>query len=169
MKFYLMEKKKESGKLSEDWPFMEAKVIPDPDAKKPEDWVDEADIPDPEDKKPEDYDKTPKTITDPEAKKPEDWNEEEDGKWEAPTIANPEFKGEWTQKRIPNPKYKGEWKRPEITNPNYKEHKDLHAQERIKLVGFDLWQVKSGTVFSHILLTDSVEEASEERKGIQRR
>jgi len=48
---------------------MESKVIPDPDAKKPEDWVDEAEILDETDKKPEDWDKIPKTIVDPEAKK----------------------------------------------------------------------------------------------------
>jgi calreticulin len=158
---------KESGKLSEDWDFMEPKVIPDPDAKKPEDWVDEAEILDESDKKPEDWDNTPKTIVDPEAKTPEDWNEEEDGKWEAPTIPNPDYKGEWIQKKIPNPKYKGEWQRPEIPNPKYVVHTDLHAQSGLKFVGFDLWQVKSGTVFSNILITDSVEKAEEERKAIQ--
>jgi len=78
---------------------MEAKNIPDPDAKKPDDWVDEQEILDENDKKPENWDNIPKTISDPEAKKPEDWNEEEDGKWEAPTIANPEYRGEWVQKK----------------------------------------------------------------------
>jgi calreticulin len=92
--------KKESGKLSEDWTFTEPKLIPDANAKKPEDWVDEAEILDETDKKPENWDNIPKTIVDPEAKKPEDWNEEEDGKWEAPTISNPEYKGEWVQKKF---------------------------------------------------------------------
>jgi len=70
------------------------------------------------------------------------------------------------KKKIPNPKYKGEWQRPTISNPNFKEHTDLHSQSKLKFVGFDLWQVKAGTVFSHILVSDSVEEAAEERKEI---
>jgi len=69
-------------------------------------------------------------------------------------------------KKIPNPKYKGDWQRPEIANPNYKELTDLHAQHGLKYVGFDLWQVKSGTLFSHILVTDSEEEAEKGRKVI---
>jgi len=158
--------KKESGKLSEDWQFMEPKLIPDANAKKPDDWEDNSEILDENDKKPENWDNTPKTITDPEAKKPEDWNEEEDGKWEAPTISNPEYKGEWVQKKIPNPKYKGEWQRPEIANPNFKELTDLHSQLGLKFVGFDLWQVKSGTIFSHLLVSDSIEESEKERKVI---
>jgi len=96
--------KKESGKLSEDWQFLEPKNIPDSAATKPSDWVDEAEILDETDKKPENWDNIPKTIADPEAKKPDDWNEEEDGKWEAPTIANPEYKGEWVQKKNSKPK-----------------------------------------------------------------
>jgi len=62
--------KKESGKLDEDWEFLAPKTIPDPDEKKPSDWVDEAEIVDPEDKKPEDWDKESETIKDPEASKP---------------------------------------------------------------------------------------------------
>ena len=94
---------KESGKLEEDWDFLPAKEIADPEDVKPEDWVNEAKIADPEDVKPEGWDDAPKFITDPEAKKPEDWNEEEDGEYEAPTIPNPEYKGEWAAKMIPNP------------------------------------------------------------------
>lgn len=45
--------KVESGKLEEDWDFTAPKRIPDPDAKKPSDWVDEAKIDDPSDTKPE--------------------------------------------------------------------------------------------------------------------
>ena len=58
--------------------------IKDPEAKKPSDWVDEANIPDPEDAKPENWDDIPEYIPDPEATKPEDWNEEENGEWEPP-------------------------------------------------------------------------------------
>jgi len=70
------------------------------------------------------------------------------------------------KKKIPNPKYKGPWQRPNIPNPSYKEHSDVHAQDNLRFVGFDLWQVKSGTVFSNILITDSIESAAEETKEI---
>jgi len=36
----------------------------------------------------------------------------------------------------------------------------------MKYLGFDLWQVKSGTVFSHLLVSDSIEEAEKERREI---
>ena len=42
-----------SGKLEEDWDFSVPRRIPDPNAKKPSDWVDEAQMADPADKKPE--------------------------------------------------------------------------------------------------------------------
>lgn len=83
-------------------------VLQDPNAKKPEDWVDEAQIEDPEEVKPDGWDQ-PEFIVDPEAVQPEDWDVEEDGQWEAPQVRNPEFKGEWKPKMIDNPDYKGEW------------------------------------------------------------
>ena len=42
-----------SGSLEEDWDFLAPKEIPDPEASKPEDWVDSEMMDDPEDKKPE--------------------------------------------------------------------------------------------------------------------
>lgn len=84
--------KVQSGSLLEDFDFLPPKQIPDPEARKPADWVDEAQIDDPEDVKPEGYDDIPATIVDPEAKKPADWNDEEDGEWTAPMIANPDYK-----------------------------------------------------------------------------
>lgn len=47
--------KAESGSLEDDWDFLPPKTIPDPEAKKPEDWDDRAKIDDPDDKKPEVY------------------------------------------------------------------------------------------------------------------
>lgn len=151
--------KKESGKLEDDWEFLEAKQISDPNDKKPSDWVDEKDIADPTDKKPEDWDNEPKFIDDPEAKKPADWNDEEDGKWEAPKIANPKSKGDWKAKMIPNPAYKGPWSARMIDNPAYKYDSQLYKQENLNFVGVDLWQVKAGTIIDDILITDSVETA----------
>ncbi|KAJ3067886.1 calreticulin 3 [Rhizoclosmatium hyalinum] len=81
-----------------------------------------------------------------------------DGEWEAPKISNPEFKGEWKAKQIPNPEYKGPWVHPEIDNPEYKEDAEIYHYTNAH-VGFDLWQVKSGTIFDNIIVTDSIAEA----------
>jgi len=151
-----------SGKLEDNWDFLLPKEIKDPAVSKPADWVDKKKIPDPEDKKPEGYDDIAKEIPDPEATKPEDWDDEEDGEWEAPMIANPEYKGPWKPKMIPNPDYKGEWVHPMIPNPDYKEDKELHVRcKDCTHVGFELWQVKTGTIFDDIIVTDSLEEAKQ--------
>jgi len=151
--------KTESGSLEEDWEFLKPKFIPDPEDKKPEDWVEDAEIVDPEETKPEDWDAELPTIADPEATQPDDWDEEEDGTWEPPTISNPNFKGEWKAKRIPNPAYKGVWKAKDIPNPEYEADANLAVYDNIGAVAFDLWQVKSGTIFDNVILTDSIEEA----------
>merc|ERR1712002_922397 len=101
----------------------------------------------------------PKKIKDPTAKKPEDWDDEEDGEWEPPMINNPEYKGEWKPKQIDNPAYKGEWVHPEIDNPDYAPDDTLYKFDDIGHVGFEIWQVKSGTIFDNILVTDDVSEA----------
>jgi len=149
------------GSLKEDWDMLEAKEIKDPKASKPADWVDAKEIADPEDKKPEGYDDIVAQIPDPDATKPDDWDDELDGEWEAPQIANPEYKGEWKPKMIPNPEYKGEWIHPMIPNPAYKDDDTLYQFEDNGAVGFELWQVKAGTIFDNILVSDSVEEAKE--------
>lgn len=150
--------KVESGDLQADWDFLPAKKIKDPDAKKPETWDDKEYIPDPEDTKPEDFDK-PEHIPDPDAKQPEDWDEEMDGTWEAPLKDNPDYKGTWSPKNIKNPSYSGVWIHPEIDNPEYKDDDELYLFEDLGVAAFDLWQVKSGTIFDNLLITDSVEEA----------
>jgi calreticulin len=156
--------KKEDGKLVDDWDFLPPKKIKDPAVSKPSDWVDEAMIDDPEDVKPEGYDDIPKTIADPEAVKPEDWSDEDDGAWEAPTIDNPEYKGPWSAKRIDNPAYKGPWVHPEIDNPDHK-HDETIGHFRSAFVGFDLWQVKAGSIFDNIIVADAVADAEEFLKG----
>ncbi len=146
--------------MEEDWSFLAPKRIPDPSASKPEDWEDNEKIDDPEDTKPEEWDK-PEFIPDPDAKMPDDWDEEMDGQWAPAKINNPEYQGEWKPKKIDNPNYKGPWIHPEIDNPDYKEDADLYRYDNIGAVGFDLWQVKSGTIFDNILVTDSEEYAEE--------
>jgi calreticulin len=152
-------KEASKGSLKEDWDMLPPKEINDPSASKPSDWVDARQIPDPEDKKPEGWDDIPREIKDPEAKMPDDWDESLDGQWEAPMISNPEYKGEWRARQIDNPAYKGEWVHPKIANPDYKDDDNLYLYEDNAAVGFELWQVKSGTTFSHILVTDDQAEA----------
>ncbi|XP_062570857.1 calreticulin-like [Saccostrea cucullata] len=152
--------KVESGQLEEDWDFLPPKKIKDPEAKKPDDWDEREKIDDPDDKKPEDWDK-PEHIPDPDAKKPDDWDDEMDGEWEPPQIDNPDYKGEWKPKQIDNPDYKGKWVHPEIDNPEYTPDSNLYKYDDIGAVGFDLWQVKSGTIFDNILVTDDEKHAEE--------
>jgi calreticulin len=149
--------KAESGSLFDDWDFLLPKTIKDPAAKKPSDWVDNAKMDDPEDKKPAGYDDIPAKIPDANAKKPEDWDEEEDGEWTAPQIDNPEYKGVWKAKQIDNPAYKGAWVHPEIPNPDFVDDATVHAVcAPCSHVGFELWQVKAGTIFDDIIIADSV-------------
>lgn len=150
----------EKGELEKDWPFLAPKKIKDPEAKKPEDWDDRAKIDDSSDTKPDDWEQ-PEYIADPDATKPEDWDDEMDGEWEPPQINNPAFKGEWKPKQIDNPAYKGPWVHPEIDNPEYVPDQNLYHQKEICGVGFDLWQVKAGTIFDNVLITDSETEADE--------
>jgi calreticulin len=152
-------KEAQKGNLKEDFDMLLPKEIKDPKASKPADWVDEKMIADPTDKKPEGWDDIPAEIADPEAKKPEDWDDELDGEWEAPTIDNPEYKGEWQPKMIENPAYKGEWVHPLVPNPDFVDDDTLYSYDSNAFVGFELWQVKAGTIFDNILVTDDVEVA----------
>ncbi|KAE9556681.1 hypothetical protein FO519_000087 [Halicephalobus sp. NKZ332] len=150
--------KVESGDFESDWDLLPPKKIKDPDAKKPEDWDEREYIDDETDTKPEDWDQ-PEHIPDPDAKKPEDWDDEMDGEFEAPLIDNPNYKGEWKPKQIKNPAYKGKWIHPEIDNPEYESDDEIYLKNDVGAIGFDLWQVKSGTIFDNVLITDSLDEA----------
>merc|ERR1712028_283673 len=132
------------GSLDEHFDFLVAKTIKDPDAKKPDDWVDNAKVVDPEDKKPDDWDEQPEEIADPDAKKPEDWDDEDDGEWEANMIDNPDYKGKWEHPMIDNPEY------------SYNEEMYKVCKDGCTHVGFEIWQVKTGTLFDDIIVTDSL-------------
>merc|ERR1711937_773609 len=82
-----------------------------------------------------------------------------DGEWEAPQIDNPEYKGEWKAKRIKNPAYKGVWAPKKIANPAYVDDTSIGQYGSFSWVGIDVWQVKSGTIFDNLLITDDVEAA----------
>merc|ERR1711865_1318033 len=148
------------GSVKEDWEVLAAKKISDPEDKKPDDWSDDSMIDDPEDKKPDDWVEE-KRIVDADAKKPEDWDDEEDGEWEPPMKDNADFKGEWFVKRISNPAYKGVWAAREIDNPEYKDDNDVYMYKDFGFIGFDLWQVKGGSIFDNIIITDDKAEADE--------
>jgi len=158
-------KEAQSGSLEGDWDFLPPKEIKDPEAKKPEDWDDRETIPDPEDTKPADWDK-PQYIPDPDAEKPDDWDEDTDGEWEASQIDNPEYKGEWKAKEIDNPSYSGKWVHPMIPNPEYVADDKLYSYDDFGVLGLDLWQVKSGTVFDNFLITDDADVAKKECDNI---
>jgi calreticulin len=144
-----------SGNLADDWELLQPKEILDADDTKPEDWP-EPMIADPEAKKPEDYIEA-EEISDPDATKPEDWDAEEDGEWEAPKIPNPHGYP-WEASKIANPDYKP-WVQKKKPNPDYEPDDALYAYESFGFAGFDLWQVKSGAIFDNLIITDDVEEA----------
>lgn len=153
-----------SGKLEDEFSFLKPKQIVDPNISKPADWVDEEQIEDPNDTKPEGYDDIPEKIPDSQAVQPEDWNEEDDGKWEPPLLLNTEYEGPWSPQMIDNPDYKGAWEHPMIDNPEYVYDDDMHSvcasesRTGCTHIGFELWQVTSGTIFDDIIVTDSWEE-----------
>lgn len=153
-KVYVDLKEVAAGSLYDDWDMLAPKTIKDPKAKKPADWDEREEIADPEDVKPDGWDDIPATFPDKDAKKPEDWDDEEDGTWEPPMVPNPEYKGEWKPKMIKNPAYKGIWVAPDIDNPDYKHDDTLYNYKDLAFVGFELWQVKSGSIFDNIIVTD---------------
>merc|ERR1712232_87654 len=151
------EEKIYEGSIKEDWEVLKPKTIADPDDKKPSDWVEEAMMDDPSEKKPDDWVEE-KRIVDPEAKKPDDWDDE-DGEWEAPMKDNPAFKGEWVAKRISNPAYKGFWEAKKIDNPEYEDDDAVYKYSDFGFIGFDLWQVKGGTIFDNVIVCDDKADA----------
>merc|ERR1712086_918357 len=88
-----------------------------------------------------------------------DWDDEEDGEWEAPMKDNPAFKGEWYVKRISNEAYKGSWEAKKIDNPEYEDDNTVYKYADFGFVGFDLWQVKGGTIFDNVIICDDKAEA----------
>merc|ERR1712194_261839 len=63
-------------------------------------------------------------------------------------------KGDWSAKRIDNPAYKGVWAPKKIANPEYSDDSELYLLNKKDLgfVGFDLWQVKSGSKFDNLII-----------------
>ncbi|KAE8610166.1 hypothetical protein XENTR_v10012039 [Xenopus tropicalis] len=144
----------ENGTLENDWNFLPPRKIKDPNATKPLDWDEREQIEDPSETKPEDWDET-EYIPDPESHIPIDWDSTMDGEWEPPMIPNPKYKGIWKPHIIDNPNFQGEWIQPEIDNPDYVPDTNLYRYYNIGIIGLDLWQVKSGTIFDNFLITNN--------------
>merc|ERR1711953_507537 len=69
------------------------------------------------------------------------------------------FKGEWIAKRISNPAYKGFWEAKKIDNPEYEDDNAVYKYADFGFIGFDLWQVKGGTIFDNVIVCDDKAEA----------
>merc|ERR1712228_887412 len=65
----------------------------------------------------------------------------------------------WHVKRISNPAYKGVWEAKKIANPEYVDDDALGQYDDFGFLGFDLWQVKGGTIFDNVIVTDDAAEA----------
>ncbi|KAH0866570.1 hypothetical protein HID58_083781 [Brassica napus] len=144
-------KEREFGSMYTDWDILPPRKIKVKNAKKG-------------------YDSIPREIPDQKAKEPEDWDEEENGHWEPPKIPNPAYKGSWKAKKIKNPNYKGKWKNPWIDNPGilrfsflfsseFEDDPDLYVLKPIRYAGIEVWQVKAGSIFDNILISDDPEYA----------
>merc|ERR1712028_259996 len=72
---------------------------------------------------------------------------------------NADYKGDWNSKRISNPAYKGVWEAKKIANPEYEDDDSVYKYEAFGFLGFDVWQVKGGTIFDNIIITDDKAEA----------
>jgi len=120
--------------------------IDDPDSKKPDDWEEE------------------EMIVDKDATKPEDWDENKEGKWNPPKTKNPKYKGPWSAKKVYNPNFKGLWHPKKVLNPVFQEI--AMPNYVIGGIGIDVWQVRSGSIFDNIMITDSLEEAFSHARSV---
>merc|ERR1712224_93021 len=62
-------------------------------------------------------------------------------------------------KRISNPAYKGFWEAKKIDNPEYEDDNSVYKYDGFGFIGFDLWQVKGGTIFDNVIVCDDKAEA----------
>lgn len=127
--------------VSQDWEKPE--TIPDPDAKKPDDW--DVDM---------DGEWEPAMISNPEYKvrniqtkrfvqhcKSYLCREKSKGSVRGNIYLILSLQGEWKPKQIENPDNKGAWVHPEIDNPEYTADANMYKFEKIAVLGLDLWQV----------------------------
>lgn len=63
--------------------------------------------------------------------------------------------------------FQGPWVHPEIDNPEYSPDANIYLRKELCAIGFDLWQVKSGTIFDDILITDDLSLASTKAAAVK--
>nr|XP_028589343.1 calreticulin-like isoform X3 [Podarcis muralis] len=108
----------------------------------------------------EDWDQ-PERIPDPNVTKPDDWDEEMDGEWAPPSVPNPEYRGIWKPRIIKNPNYNGIWVQPLVDNPEYTPDPNLYKYFNISVIGLEILQGKSGTIFDNFLITNDEQYAED--------
>merc|ERR1711981_358022 len=59
------------------------------------------------------------------------------------------------------PEYKGVWEAKKIANPEYVDDDEVYKFDEFGFIGFDLWQVKGGTIFDNVIITDDKAEADD--------
>lgn len=151
--------------VEDDFCYCQPREIPDPYAVKPDDWCDTPEIDDPDDIPPKELGDIPRYVPDLSVKKPLDWVDEKDGVWTPPMMLNPIFKSlDWKPRKVPNPKYRGQWQPQNISNPEYDPDPKFAKPEDLCYVGIDSYVDHSGTIWDNILVTDSIEYASEVAK-----
>merc|ERR1711959_286579 len=118
--------------------------VPDPDAKKPDDWDED-----------EDGAWEAPLVSNPKCKAG-------CGTWKRPMKANPAYKGKWSAPMINNPKYKGVWKPKRIENPAYYVVTDpVSKLAPMGAVAVEVWVHKPhGIMFDNILVNDDFTKAS---------
>merc|ERR1711861_44550 len=55
----------------------------------------------------------------------------------------------------------GFWEAKKIANPEYEDEDSVYKYADFGFIGFDLWQVKGGTIFDNVIITDDKGEADE--------
>merc|ERR1712207_89082 len=53
----------------------------------------------------------------------------------------------------------GVWEARKIANPEYEDDEMVYKYDDFGFIGFDLWQVKGGTIFDNVIITDDLAEA----------
>ncbi|XP_072457360.1 calreticulin-3 isoform X2 [Notamacropus eugenii] len=148
----------ESGNIEEDWNLGELRKMEKSSLKMPKNWDKLAQDDKPSDVPSQGWDKH---FLDASANKPSDWNSELDGEWQPSLIQKPKYKNGLKSENMDNSDYKDVWLHQKIENPGYLQDFELSEYENIGVIGLELWQVRSGTIFDNFLITDDENYAAE--------
>ncbi|XP_031803829.1 calreticulin-3 isoform X1 [Sarcophilus harrisii] len=146
----------ESGNIEEDWN-LRLRKLEKSAMKMPKNWEKSqndklSDVPS------QDWDKH---FLDASANKPSDWNSELDGEWQPSVIQQTKYKHGLKSQNMDNSDYKDVWLHQKIESSGYLQDFELSEYENIGVIGLELWQVRSGTIFDNFLITDDENYAAE--------